>query len=114
MAVRQVRTCDFDLKKGPCGKDAAEREFGLDGVGYEIDLCEAHTQSLDEGLSVFLTVSRKVAGATRRGKAGAAKAKSGSGVNTSEVRAWLVEQGIEVNDRGRIPTALVTQYQEAH
>ena len=58
--------------------------FGLDGVGYEIDLSVAHSEELNKALAPYIAHARK-AGARR-----AARGRSGnsSGIDTHKVREW--------------------------
>jgi len=34
-------------------------------------------------------------------------------IDTTAVRAWAKEQGIDIKDRGRVPVGIVTKYREA-
>lgn len=109
MAVREVRTCDFELKNGVCGKEATERVFAVDRNEYVIDLCDEHRSNLIKVLTPYTEAGRTTKAVARR-----AGARKSAGVPVAAVRAWLQEQGIAVNDRGRIPTKLVDQYLAAN
>lgn len=97
------------------GKADETVTFALDGVSYEIDLSNAHADELREALAAYVQVARKTGGRTagRRAARGAAKAAS-SGVDTSEVRKWAKEQGLDVSERGRVPATIKEQYEKAH
>jgi hypothetical protein len=95
--------------------DGSEAEgtvrFGLDGANYEIDLNSTHSAALRGSLGPFIEHARKVGG--RRGARGAGRTAAASGIDTTAVRAWARERGIEIKERGRVPAAIVEQYREA-
>src|ERR1700722_17599383 len=82
--------------------------FSLDGTEYEIDLNAKHSEELRSALGKYATHARKVGGAARRGGRGAASAQ-----NTTEIRNWARENGIDIKDRGRVPADVVAKYQAA-
>ena len=92
------------------GEAAGTVRFGLDGVGYEIDLSVAHSEELHKALAPYIAHARKAGGARRasRGRSG-----HGSTVDTRKVREWARGQGIEIKDRGRIPADVVEKYCQA-
>ncbi|MEU8122642.1 Lsr2 family protein [Spirillospora sp. NPDC049024] len=108
--VQIILTDDVD------GGEAAETvSFGIDGAAYEIDLSEANAARLRAALHPFMGGGRRLKAvkggkATGRGAAGASSDRGRSG----DIRAWAREQGIAVNDRGRIPADVIEQYQAAH
>ena len=93
--------------------DGSEAEgtirFGLDGVGYEIDLNLAHSEELHKALAPYLAHARKTGGARRaaRGR------RDGTAIDTHKVREWARGQGIEIKDRGRVPADIVEKYRQA-
>ena len=94
--------------------DSGEAEgtvrFGLDGVGYEIDLSVAHSEELHKALAPYIAHARKTGGTRRtpRGRSG-----HGSAIDTHKIREWARGQGIEIKDRGRIPADIVEKYRQA-
>jgi Lsr2 len=46
-------------------------------------------------------------------RAGRGRASHSGGPSTREVREWARQQGIQVNERGRIPADVVAKYEEA-
>jgi len=92
------------------GSEATETvTFSLDTNSYQIDLSEANAARLRDVLAPYIahaTPQRQARGARRA-------STSGSGVDSATVRQWARGQGIEVNERGRIPKALVEQYHAA-
>lgn len=94
-------------------KNATTVQFSLDGKQYEIDLSVKNEKQLRKALETYLAaatqVSRTVA-ATGRRKYGTAPARR----DTKHVREWLRSQGVEISDRGRIPTEHMQRYEAAH
>ena len=96
--------------------DGSEAEgtvrFALDGAEYEIDLNAKHADALRKALAKYIDAARRSSGAARRSSRGGRRA-SASGVNTTEVREWAQAQGLEVQDRGRVPAELVVRFRAA-
>lgn len=82
--------------------------FGLDGTDYVIDLSSEHIDRLRGSLMPYIAAARKAgAGSSRRQTSAAPKRSRG---DLGEVRAWLVEHGYPVKERGRIPDAWVADF----
>ena len=84
--------------------------FALDGAEYEIDLNESNAAELRNALSRFTSAARK----TSSGRGRPARKTSGSGVDTKSMRLWAIENGFQVNTRGRIQSDIVEKYNAAH
>ena len=80
-------------------------QFSLDGVDYEIDLSDARAAQLRDALSPWVGHARRRELAPRR-----AAGSGAAGGDQAAVRAWARENGHTVNERGRLPAAVV----EAH
>jgi hypothetical protein len=105
--------------------DGSEAEqtvsFGLDGTTYEIDLSAEHAAALRDALASYVGAARKAGnGASsgrrsgaRRGSGGANSPSGSDPQRTAAIRAWAREQGMEVNERGRIPNQIVQAYEGA-
>ncbi|WP_435110023.1 histone-like nucleoid-structuring protein Lsr2 [Nocardiopsis synnemataformans] len=95
------------------GGEAEETvEFGLDGSSYEIDLSAGNAAKLREALSTFVGVARKAQVKASRGpvrRTGNRNAPSRE--RSAEIRAWAKAAGKPVNERGRIPGAIVAEYE---
>lgn len=88
--------------------------FALDGAEYEIDLSSANATELRNALAPWLAHARKVGG-RKRSRAGATRAPATeSGGSTSDIRAWALENGMEVSSRGRISSEVRQAYELAH
>lgn len=95
------------------GSEATETvRFSYRGTDYEVDLSERNSAKMDKALARYVAAARKVKG-TRPGRSVVARASSG-GVDSKVVREWARGEGIEVSDRGRVPSDVVGQYLEAH
>jgi hypothetical protein len=95
-----------DIDGGPADETV---RFALDGTSYEIDLSAANAARLRNTMAEFVGHARKAAGrpAPRR-------ARSAGGGKSAEIRAWAREQGLPVNERGRIPADLAAKFEAAH
>jgi hypothetical protein len=113
MAQKVQITLLCDLDDGNVEADET-LEFGLGGASYEVDVCGKHAQQVRDGLQPFVVHGRKTSAASssssrrRSGRAAAGRDQ------TAGVRAWAKDQGIQVNDRGRIPASVVKEYEAAH
>lgn len=92
----------------------AERtvQFGLDGRDYEIDLSQAHADELEKSLTKFIEKARRVSATPARGKT--TRRATSTGPDPARVRKWAAMNGIEVNERGRIPKDIVERYEAAN
>lgn len=117
MAQRTVvqLTDDLDGKAIPEGKGETVR-FGVDGQDYEIDLGEKNAQALREVVGRYVDAGRRVGGGSRGGRPRSERATAARSrdYDPKAVRAWAEAQGLEVSARGRVPSDLVTKFQEAN
>ncbi|KRE56036.1 hypothetical protein ASG92_24050 [Arthrobacter sp. Soil736] len=94
------------------GSEASETiQFAFDGTEYEIDLNEAHANELRSALSRYTNVARKTSGG--RGRPAGRKTTTG-GTDSKAIRQWALDNGLQVNTRGRIQAEIVEKYQAAH
>jgi Lsr2 len=96
------------------GGEAEETvSFSLDGVSYEIDLSGENAAKLREAVAPYAETARRIGGrSSGRGGRGRGGGR-GSSAKTAQIRSWAKSQGLEVNERGRIPAAIVEQYEKA-
>ncbi|MCW2945174.1 MAG: hypothetical protein JWR24_1891 [Actinoallomurus sp.] len=95
------------------GKRADETvTFSLDGVTYQIDLSTKNANKLRKIFRPYIEKARK-AGTRETGRSvrrtGARTTHSRE--RAADVRAWARQQGIPVNDRGRIPAQIAQAYE---
>ncbi len=112
MAQRVQITLLCDLDDGNVEADET-LHFGLGDATYEVDVCGKHAQQVRDGLQPFVAHARKTSPASsssrrRSGRSGACRDQ------TAGIRAWAKDEGIQVNDRGRIPASVVKEYESAH
>ncbi len=107
--VQITLLCDLDD-----GNVEAEEtlHFSLADTTYEVDVCGEHALQIRDGLQPFVAHARKISlassGRRRPGR------PAGGRDQTAGIRAWAKDQGIQVNDRGRIPASVVKEYEAAH
>lgn len=108
MARRTIVVDDLDGSE-----DAREVTFSLDGETWRIDLSEANRQRLRAALGEFIEAAVKVGARGGRPTTGAKQPASAGGGDTAAIREWARANGYDVNDRGRIPAAVVEAYESA-
>jgi hypothetical protein len=92
------------------GKPADETvTFSLDGVAYEIDLRTKNADKLRKVFAPYVERARK--GSRRAGRAGARGRTAHNRERAADIRNWAKQQGITINDRGRIPAEIVQAYE---
>lgn len=102
-----------DLDGGPAEETVS---FSLDGVAYEIDLSSANSAALRDAFARYVGNARRVGGRAAGGRtsSGGRRRSSGGGDNrTAQIREWARANGHKVNERGRIPAAVVDAYEKA-
>ncbi|GAA2961784.1 histone-like nucleoid-structuring protein Lsr2 [Actinokineospora diospyrosa] len=106
----------YDDLDGSAGEDIRPVEFSLDGANYEIDLNEANATRLREQLAEFVAAARRTGGRVKRHTAPSAKpaGDTRSKEQTKAIRDWARQNGHEISERGRIPSAVVEAFEEAH
>jgi hypothetical protein len=90
--------------------------FGIDGGAYEIDLSAANAASLRSALADYVAHARRPNRAPRNTGApvrpGRAPARADR-EQTQAIREWARKNGHKVNERGRVPAAVVAAYNSA-
>lgn len=111
MARKIIETISDDID----GTEGAETiSFSLDGTAYEIDLAERNANKLYDALKPYREAGRKV-GASRAPSASKPRSKaSRSKDELAAIRAWATYAGKEVSERGRIPQAILDEFDAAH
>ncbi|WP_156755464.1 histone-like nucleoid-structuring protein Lsr2 [Actinokineospora pegani] len=112
MAQKTVVELVDDLDGGTADETVA---FAIDGVDFTIDLSNANAARLRESLAAYVGHARRRGG--RRSKVapgGVRRTAAAEKADNQAIRAWARDQGETIAERGRIPQALVTKFQEAH
>ncbi|MCI9887146.1 Lsr2 family protein [Micrococcales bacterium 31B] len=87
---------------------AETMQFGLDGVQYEIDLSDDHTQELRTIMEKWVRNARRV------GRVSSRKAASASTADSTAIRAWAKANGYLISDRGRVSADIREAYAKAN
>lgn len=101
--------CDYDSREIPGGEHLT-RVFAVDGREYEIDLCEKHNQKFDELFGRFIERARRASPKSARPK----RRTMAHRQRSARIRAWAKSSGIDISDRGRIPSDVVARYDASH
>jgi hypothetical protein len=105
-------------------------QFGLNGDTWTIDLAEPNLDKLREALAPFISVAQKAPKAARpsgvrpqqkapgvspqvRAALETGKLPEPPSIDPKVIRAWAIDKGMEVPQRGRIPQAITQAYLEA-
>jgi hypothetical protein len=108
MGKRRIVTITDDID----GREGAETvTFAYAGRNYDIDLGAKNKAKLEKALEPFIGAARQ-APATRPSarKVGA----TSSPVDLNAVRAWAVDQGLEVAKRGRLARKVLEAFRQSH
>ena len=112
MAQKTVVTVVCDLPHDGEIEGTETVSFAFDGTSYEIDVCATHAKDLREKFGKYTEHARRVAGGgggrRRRSRSGPGRERS------SEIRAWAKQRGHKVSERGRIPAAIIAEYESSH
>jgi hypothetical protein len=106
MATRTTVTLEDDLDGGPAEETVP---FALGAVDYEIDLSAANASRFRAQLAPFIEHARRHG----RGQRSRPGRTPGARRDSAEVRAWAREHGLEISERGRIPSSVTEQYEAA-
>jgi hypothetical protein len=91
--------------------------FGLDGANFDIDLSAENATALRDALAGYVGVARKLgrASAPKASKApvGTKPTVTADRAQNQAIRDWAKRQGLQVNERGRIPAEIVAKYHAA-
>lgn len=107
--VQKTVVINIDDFSGKESEEVSTHAFSLDGVSYEIDLVPENYDKLYDALAPFIENGRKT------GRAKGAKArKDTDGPSAEEVRVWARDNGLQVNERGRVPKEIREAFEAAH
>ncbi|MBW0091262.1 Lsr2 family protein [Pseudonocardia sp. KRD-184] len=108
MAKQVVETLVDDLD----GSEAEETvSFAIDGRQFEIDLNAAHASELRDVIAPFVGAARRAGGGTARRTPQRASTSTKSKEENAAIRAWAMANGLEVSERGRMSSAVLTAYE---
>jgi hypothetical protein len=109
--VEVVLTCDLDDQSTPAAETV---QFSYGGQAYEFELCADHLKEFHEVMQRFASAARPAGrgGAGGRGRS-ARPNRRVSGPELAALRAWALENGYAINERGRIPQHVRAAYEAA-
>jgi ribosomal protein L16/L10AE len=113
MAQRVQVLLEDDLSGGTADETVS---YALDGQAYEIDLNSKNAEALRKALSRYLAASRKVKArpAVMRRTTVPQQTRTHVGPDPKAVRAWAGSAGVTIPARGRIPAAVLAEFEAAH
>jgi len=86
-------------------------KFSLGTEEYEIDLSEENATKMADALAPWVAHARRLGRGKRKSTT---TAKSAGSSNTSDIRAWAQETGLEVSSRGRVSAEIREAYEKAN
>jgi hypothetical protein len=92
----------------PEGEDVVNRELTWQGKAYELDLTQ------DSAVKVDAALEQIIKNATPVSKSGRAPRTAASRNESSQIREWARNQGLEVAARGRLNPAVIAAYRAGH
>lgn len=130
MAQRTVVTvtCDLEHDKESEVEGVKTIPYAVDGISYEIDVCQVHSEEMAAAFGRYAEAGRRVAERQRAEPAASRQPKRIHSSNPGAVRAWATEKraaaivdGDEEAARhyttsayGRVPSALREEYERTH
>jgi hypothetical protein len=100
-----------DLDGGKADETVA---FSLDGVEFTIDLSSDNAARLRDSLAEYVGHARRTGGRKGKTTSPARRSAAAEKADNQAIREWARQNGETIAERGRIPAALVTKFQEAH
>lgn len=106
----------IDDLDGTATEDVEAVSFGLDGVTYDIDLKKVNADRLRDALADFVASARRTSGRAKKAAntTRTIVAESRTKEQTKAIRQWAKANGHELSDRGRIPTHIIEEFENAH
>ena len=83
--------------------------FSLEGKSYEIDLSDENASQFRAALQPYIDKARPAGPPKSRSRSGS----RGAAADPADVRAWARTNGYAVQERGRIPAAVMEAYTAA-
>lgn len=84
--------------------------FAWDGTFYEIELSKKNVTALEKAIKPYLDAGRRVRASRGRRSGPPRSGKRDLGA----IREWAGHNGFEVSARGRIASAVIEAYENAH
>jgi hypothetical protein len=85
---------------------------GLDGITYELEICERHGDKLRQATAAYTASARKVRAGSVRSEPGKPRSRTSlSLIQNKKIRQWCRDHGIPVSEKGRISVAALARYE---
>jgi nucleoid-associated protein Lsr2 len=116
MATKSVEVLVDDLDGSPA---AETLRLGWNGEWRELDLSKRNLATLSRALERYWNAGRRVSATTPRSRRASRPRTAGANRSRRQVRdpkvirTWAIDNGVAVPARGRIPTSVEQQYNEA-
>lgn len=95
-------------------QDVQTMTFALDGKEYEIDLGEVNREKLLDALAEFIAAARKIGKPEKRNTTRLTRSTTPKDpTEAQQARAWAKENGVEVSERGRVSSEVITLWRES-
>lgn len=104
--VETVQIVDDLTGKTLDGEDINRIKFAVDGKEYLLEVSNANAEKFYAAMEKWVAAAQPV-------KKGRSKRLSRA-KEIRAVRAWAIENGYEVSERGRVPNDILEAYQEAN
>jgi len=108
MAQKTVIQLTDDLDGTRISGSGGTVAFGLDGVGYQIDLTEKNARKLRDILEPYVSSARR---GTSKSSGGRRSPSATPSRDAQAIRSWARRNGYEVSERGRISSAILAAYE---
>ncbi len=106
--VTTTVTCDIPGEHS--GEIRSDITLELAGEEKEIDLCEGHAREVAQALASFITWAHRVDTVPREY---VPRRSMASRQRARDIRAWALDNGVELSSRGRIPGSVIVKWAEA-
>jgi hypothetical protein len=110
--------CDYEKPGVEVEAEEDALRFGLGNATYEIDLCPKHRAKVEGDLQELAGRATRVGSAPSATRGGQGKKPLSrnreSRDRSKNIREWAKEMGHKVSDRGRVPEAIVAEYDATH
>lgn len=83
--------------------------FSWNGTAYEIDLSAKNARAFEAAIQPYLNVARRAPS----GRGAGGRRGGGAKLDLAAVRAWALENGHKVAERGRIPSPVLEAFHAA-
>jgi hypothetical protein len=117
MATKTVEVLVDDLDGNPAAETV---RLGWNGEWRELDLSKRNLATLSRALERYWDAGRRVSAPAPRRRRRASRPRTAGASRSSKrvrdpkvIRTWAIDNGVAVPARGRIPTSVEQQYNEA-